>query len=587
MADTPIVLEDPELIMLKNNKQSGFNYRQRRDDDWLENYTLYRDRVIYNRLTQRQSVNIPLMKTQIRTLLVDVDDMPVIEFENLDNDKDAEIFQNEYWKWTVERNKMDLKDIVDKRQVFLFGRTFDQMQIVDGMVKFSIIDPQDILVDRYLDPTDLDSSRFLIHTHIYVPLSELKSNKSYDQQAVADLEQWFSSTQGVVKDATNARMVADRNAKMTEMGVPDVDNPVLGETIVELSLHFNYHKEEGDEEEELYLYVEAENYRTLLKDKLENVIGVTADHYWRNHYPYNTWADDVEVQDFWSDGIADIIRVPNKVLNTWFAQMVENRTLRNFGMNYYDSTLEGFAPQSYEPKPFAWIPIPVPTGSDINKIVQRIDIPDLADSLPEMNFMIQMSEKATGATTTQQGAQNETQVTLGEVQLALGQAQQRIKGMAKFYIPAWKSRGEKFLKLIEAAPDKLDAVKLYKKGRNSSDIYPMEVSPDNWMTKSGYSTKVWSQDEKNTEDTNALQKINAALAMMPDNPVLREVSQKRLLNFAELTPDEIKQAMEYEKQKAALPQPPMIPGQGGPLNPGAPGQGNVPPPQIPIQKPVG
>jgi len=33
------------------------------------------------------------MKTAIRTLLKDVDDMPVIYFENLDNDKEAEMYK--------------------------------------------------------------------------------------------------------------------------------------------------------------------------------------------------------------------------------------------------------------------------------------------------------------------------------------------------------------------------------------------------------------------------------------------------------------------------------------------------------------
>ena len=179
---------DPELQMLINNKESGYNYRQRRQEDWLENYTLYRDKVTINRLTQRQSVNLPLMKTTLRTLLKDVDDMPVLFFENLDNDKEAQVFQNEYWKWTGEQNHIDLQDIVDKRQVFHFGRSFDQWQIVDGKVKMTVQDPEDILVSRYTDPFDLHSSRFLTHTHIFVPLSSLKNNPDYDQKEVAELE---------------------------------------------------------------------------------------------------------------------------------------------------------------------------------------------------------------------------------------------------------------------------------------------------------------------------------------------------------------------------------------------------------------
>ena len=169
-----VQLESPELQMLRLNKESGYNYRERRQDDWDENYLLYRDKVRINRLTQRQSVNIPLMKQTIRTLLKDVDDMPLLEFQNLDNDKDAEIFQNEYWKWTLEINNMEIKDIVDKRQGFLFGRTYDQMQIADGKVLMTIEDPEDILVDRFIDPADIDTTRFLIHTHIFTTLSSLK-----------------------------------------------------------------------------------------------------------------------------------------------------------------------------------------------------------------------------------------------------------------------------------------------------------------------------------------------------------------------------------------------------------------------------
>src|SRR3990167_8401316 len=152
-----IKLDNPELQMILLNKESGYNYRERRQEDWQENYALYRDKVTINRLTQRQSVNLPLMKMAVKTLLKDVDDMPVMYFENLDNDKEAEVFQNEYWKITgdEDHNKFELQDIIDKKQVFHFGRSFDQWQIADGEIKMTIQDPQDMLVSRYMDPTDI------------------------------------------------------------------------------------------------------------------------------------------------------------------------------------------------------------------------------------------------------------------------------------------------------------------------------------------------------------------------------------------------------------------------------------------------
>lgn len=561
--------ENPELEMLRLNKESGYKYRKRRQEDWLENYTLYRDKVTINRLTQRQSVNLPLMKQTVHTLLKDVDDMPVLYHENLDNDKEAEVFQNEYWKLTVEDNRMELQDIVDKKQVFLYGRSFDQWQIADGKIKMTIQDPQDILVSRYTDPIDIHTSRFLIHLHIYKPLSELENNPDYDQKAVKRLKLWAASEHGVVKVASNTEMAIEKARKMEEMGMEDVESPVLGETIVELCLHFAMQREKGNVYERLYLWVECEDMEILMKKPLEEVIGKTSDDFWNYHIPYNSWASDLERQDFFSDGVADVVRTPNKVLNSWFSQLVENRTLRNFGMHYYDTTAnEGFMPQTFNPVPWGWYGVP----GKPQDVLQKVDIPDLSESLDEMKFLIEMNEKATGAVATQQGAPVERQITLGEVQLALGEAKERIKGMSKFYTQAWQERGRMFLKLIEAAPEKLDVVKIYKKGRNTSDIFSREIEPKDWMTKAGYRVKVWSQDEKRAQDVESLQKLNAAKMMMPMNSKLDEIYKRKLVEFANLTPDEINEVMEQEKQNREL----ML---NQPLTAGAqPGQPMTPPP---------
>jgi len=549
-----VVTASPELEMLRQNKEGGYNYRERRQEDWRENYTLYRDKVTLNRLTQRQSVNIPLMKGSIKTLLKDVDDMPVLYFENLDNDKEAEVFENEFWKRTLEENNGELLDIVDKRQVFMFGRSFIQLQIINGKVSMIVQDPQDILVSRFTDPMNLHSSRFLIHTHIFKPLSELMANEDYDEEALQALKNFHQTDQGLDKAGENLQMLEEKNKKMRDMGITDIDDPVLGETYVEISLHFIFRNSqmegEGDEAKEaegdqIYLYVEADEQQVLMKKPLEEVIGKTEDNYWRTHYPYSTWADELEKQDFWTDGVADVIRTPNKILNSWFSQMVENRTLKNFGMNYYDSNMENFNPNTFNARPWGWYPIP----GDPNKTIKRVEVGDLSESLPEIQFVINFVEKASGATTTQQGEVQAKQVTLGEIELALTEAKERVKGMSKFYTPAWKERGEMFLKLIEAGHEKLDAVKIYKEGRNTKKIFSREIEPADWMTKAGYRVKVWSQDEKDTKDTNALQKLSGAKQIMPNNPVVDEEYKRKYLEFTGFSPDKTNEAMEWEQEQ--------------------------------------
>lgn len=372
---------------------------------------------------------------------------------------------------------------------------------------------------------------------------------NYDQKAVAEIEEFFKSKMGLIKAADNLGMYENKIKKMAEMGVTDVNEPVLGETIVELSIHFVYRDTRG--EEELWKVVEAEDMKILSEKPLEEVIGTTKDNYWKTHYSYTSWADDVEMQDFWSDGIADIVRTPNKVLNAWFSQLVENRTLRNFGMHYYDSSLaatQGWNPTTFQPVPWGWYPLP---GKPAD-VMQTVEIPDLSESLDEMTFVTTMLEKASGATPTQQGVANERQITLGEVQLALGEAKERIKGMSKFYTPSWKERGFKFIKLLEAAGDKLDTVKVYKKGKNTDNIFMREIAPSDWRSEEGYQVKIWSQDEKTESDTNSLQKLNAAKTVMPNNPKLAEIYARKLLEFAGLTPDEINDVMQLEQQNLQM-----------------------------------
>lgn len=558
---------------LKLMKESGYNYRERRHADWDENYTLGRDKVTINRLLQRQSVNLPMMKLTLKTLLKDYDDMPVVYFENLDNDKDAEIFKNEYWKHTGEINNFELQDIVDKKQEFYFGRTFDQWQVVDGKIKMTVTDPMDMLVDRYMDPFNLHTSRFLIHQHIFMALSDLEKNTDYDRQAIKDIKAFYATDLGLLKATDNLGALQARNQKMADMGVSDIDSPVLGETYVELTMYFTYDKKSGSDEEELFLKVTCDDKELLLDKPLEEIIGETPDHYWRTHYPYVSWAGDVERQDFWSDGTADMVRTPNKILNAWFSQLVENRSLKNLNMNLFDSSIEGFSPQTWQPIAWGMYGVPVPQGKRMEDVFKQLTVSDLSESLDEMQFVITMIEKGTGATATEQGAKTAGQVTLGEVQLALGQAKERIKGMSKFYTKAWKDRGTIFIKLLEASGDKIDAVKIYKKGRNTSNIYSREIGPNDWKSKEGYRCEVWDQAEKEAENTDSLNKLNAAKTIMPTNLALTEIYNRKILEFSALEPDDINRVLEEEKVKqdqmmmatggaSALP-PQQMPQQGG------------------------
>ena len=70
-----------EMVRLQKEKKAAIELQERKHDDWNDNYELYRNKVRINRLTQRQAVNIPLMKETVKTLLSKIDDPPEVDWK--------------------------------------------------------------------------------------------------------------------------------------------------------------------------------------------------------------------------------------------------------------------------------------------------------------------------------------------------------------------------------------------------------------------------------------------------------------------------------------------------------------------------
>ena len=541
---TTLEITDKDVLILTQEEASALEYRNRKHDDWTDNYSLYRDKVITNRLTQRQTVNVPLMKYVINTMLKEQMDPPQLYFSNLSNNQQKEIYYNEYWKETFRINKLIIKDHVDKKQNGLFGRAFKKLNIENGKMKISLVDPQCMLVHRFVDPTDIDSAPTLIETDIYVTLDDILENEEYDEESKRNIKLYFSEETGKLESDENFEKASEKSDRLKNLGVEDAEDPLLGETYVEL--HEAYRFEWSDEKQErvimrYVLAVTKSGMFKLHKAELCDVIGKTADNFWYGHFPYTSWASDPEATDFWSDAIADVIRQVNKVLNVWISQLVENRTLQNFGMKYYDSTDKKFVPQTFAPQPFGHYPVP----GDPNKVIKDVMTGNLTGTLEEMTFLINLSEKATAATAANTGSVEQRKVTLGEVQFALANAQKRIQIQQVFYTEDWKDLGLKYIKFLEAASDKLDPLMTHRKGRLGKKTYQKELKVSDWKDESGYVVEVLTVTDKQAEDVDGLQKLNAVKVEMPDNIPLVSIYRHKLMEFAGLSPDDISQIEKF------------------------------------------
>jgi hypothetical protein len=559
--DKKVEFVDSDIQQIIQEKQSAFKFKERRLTDWDDTYTLYRDRPITNRLIQRQSVNVPLMKYAINTIMKDIDGTPQIYFRNLGNDEQAEIFFNEMWKEFTDRNNIETAAEIDRKQALLFGRSFKKINVQSGKVTMEVIDPRDMLIDRFVDPARFHNARILIQTGIFKPLAEIINNPEYDEGAKEKLQTYYASQTTTLAQDSTYEWNTDRDRRLSQLGVQDAYSPTMGATYIELNEVYRYEWCDKHQKELIFVYIVAvadSTYYKLYKGRLYELLGETDDNCWHNHFPYTSWGNDVERTDFWSDGAGDILRTPNKIANSWLSQLVENRQLRNFGMTFYDSTNPNFVPQTYTPVPWGFYPV----AGNPREVLMPVDIPDLSESLDEIQYVIGLAEKATAATSTQTGTVEKSTVTLGEVQLALANAQDRVKSVQKFIDADWKEFGYLFTKILEGMGDAIEPVITTKRGRLGIKTYRREVAPKDYKSKKGYAVEVLTIEDKQQKDVDTIQKLQAAVGVMPNNMILQDIYKKRLLDFAGLEPEEVSAILEEEKMPQAPQAAPLEEAQG-------------------------
>lgn len=174
----------------------------------------------------------------------------------------------------------------------------------------------------------------------------------------------------------------------------------LGQTRFELKAHFKKAYDSADMEEHWHLIIMADAEIPMAKPLLD-LIAI-------DELPFVTWSDDPERLDQYPDGTADIARTTNKLLNSNISSLAENGILRNLGMNFYDSSIEGFVPQTYESQPFGWYGIPVPENKKIDEVFKKIEIPAAGEKIQEMEFVKKLVEVAVAANTMVQDGNEKT-----------------------------------------------------------------------------------------------------------------------------------------------------------------------------------
>lgn len=538
MAYNPVTgtFEDSPLMMkLKAEKNSGNELQIRKHEDWNNNYELYRGKVKTNRLTQRQAVNIPLMKETIKTQLANIDEPPTIDWQELGGDEQKELIYQEIWNDTSKHDKLELVDVIDKKNVLLYGIGTKKLNLKKDGVLISTLDPYDVIFDPLMQVGDIETARFIVHQNILRSVREIVADDKYDKEGKEELKLWVDSPPGILHGNKNREKWEEKMERLRALGLEHKDFPLYagGDRIVNLTEHHSTMWVDGKWQRRVFVY--ADDQIQLMDKSLDELLGV---EFW----PFTSWTEDPESTDIYSDSVADLIRVPNKVLNVWFSQLIENRTLKNFQMHWFTPS-QNFSPTTYQPGP--GVMLPAPPGDDINRVIKPVEISGLDDTLGAINAITQIAERASASTAIQKGIGEKGKQTLGEVEILTGKAQERTIAMAKFYRLAWYETAWKWDKLMHSNSPKM--LKLFKRGR-SGKTFPKRVFLNDWKSDVGYEPVVSSSSEQEQENVKGIQKFTFVLQQFPNNPALRKIAQKRMLELLNVTPEELKQIEDAEEQ---------------------------------------
>ena len=150
-----------KLDRLLSERRTAREFQERRHQDWNDHYELYRNKVKTNRLTQRQAVNIPLMKETIKTILSKIHDAPNIDWREKHGDELKELIYQEIWNTQFKEKKFEWVDIVDKKNVLIYGISTKMLNLGKSGVDIDVLDIYDVVFDPLMNPVDID----LVHLH--------------------------------------------------------------------------------------------------------------------------------------------------------------------------------------------------------------------------------------------------------------------------------------------------------------------------------------------------------------------------------------------------------------------------------------
>lgn len=523
--------EQKLLQKFKNEYKSALEYRQTKEQDWLENERLFN-------LTKKKSVLvrsnavIPVLHETINTFLSKVDTPPNIEYNpSKPQYEQAAFYLNEVWKFDSNFHfQFNLLDLLAKKECAIYGRGIYKFNydVDNDRPEMYVVDVLDFLIDPSAGYF-LQNARFMGQDNIYKSIYELESDDKY--QNIDKVKALLQARDEMKRQQSNSGTLEERQEKL---GLPPKE--ITSES-VKLT--------------EWYTYVEGEKYYILVaEDEVIIRAGRLSDIFTVDDFPFISFAYYPRVFQFWSPSLADVVREPNKIMNVIINQIIDNNTYQNFGMIAYDIN-KVKRPSDLNPRPQGVVAV----DGDPRNAVHRLQVGQINNAIDIYALVNRIVESATGVTSAQKGIPQSKSSSATEFAATLAQSSDRIKNFINFYNEEMKNLAylykdlvqenlkQRYLKIYQD-----DETKFYEVGKGDikGDFYVL------------VSTSIDEQSRKLVE----AEKFIKFRQMVAGNPNYNQKElDKKLLDYFIENPDEKEKILNNQDQQAPQQQPAIPQGQ--------------------------
>lgn len=394
-------IRDKIVAQALNEISFARHHKQGKISGWQKNENLY-----YGKKasvdTSRSNVDIASAKMQefVSTFMSKIDAPLLFKFtKRKDAQKRRAERLNSLRQFDAQRDSWDIKDLVGKIQMILYGRAiygYSADSATEYTPHLEAIDVYDFLIDPAGGGIDMERASYMGRYGVVKYKEDLKEGIKqglYMRSEIQDLLESPGNNTDMTQEETNKK------------------NRTYGQRVFsadkELSAHDKFVFWEW------YTTYEGKRYYLLMTESGARAIRCVPleEIFESNTWPFWSYAAFIDMTEFWTPGYADFVREIFMAQAVSVNQMLDNAEQINKPMKYIDvSAIENLAELKYRKDGF----VRFKTGSDLTKSIRLQETPSINTPLEVYSMLDMLQEKASGVTANSKGVSEEDKVGIYE-----------------------------------------------------------------------------------------------------------------------------------------------------------------------------